>query len=284
MCECAKKIRVYDSKGDTTSFAGSLRLAWEELYGARQVIWHLFVRDFTAGFRQKLLGLLWVVIAPILGIATFAFMHWAGILNPGASGMPYPLYVFMGTGMWGLFISSLSTVSGGLLGNADLVMRTNIPKIAFAITGMANICYNFLVNLVVLLIIFGLYRMPPSWAAVYYPLATLPLIILGTGIGLILAVIGAVARDITSIALTFLNLLMYVTPVIYTAQFEHPLLQFIVGINPLSYLVDTPRSLFVLGTIANPLAFGASSVFALAVLALGIHGFYLIKDKVAERL
>jgi len=75
-----------------------------------------------------------------------------------------------------------------------------------------------------------------------------------------------------------------VTPVVYTAHFSQPLLNLVVHWNPLSYLVDAPRSLFVLGRIADPAGYAWSILFSIIVLWVGLHAFYLIKDKVTERL
>jgi ABC-type polysaccharide/polyol phosphate export permease len=285
MANSAKIVRTYEADRTVSGPISAIVLASQEIYWSRHVIWHLFKRDFVAGFRQKLLGYLWIVIAPLLGIASFVFMHWTGILNPGETTIPYPIYVFIGTGMWGLLISALSTVSGGLLGNAELVIRTNIPKIAFAITGMAHLCYGLVVNMVVLLIIFAAFRLMPSPVGfLLYPLVILPIIVLGMGVGLLLAVIGTVARDISVMVGTVIGLVMYVTPVVYTAEFSDPNLNLLVEWNPVTYLVDTPRSLFVLGTIPHPLGFALASLLSFLVLILGVYGFYMIKDKVAERL
>jgi ABC-type polysaccharide/polyol phosphate export permease len=282
--KASQVVRTYEATGEILGPIGSLCLAFRELFWSRHVIWHLFKRDFVASFRQKLLGYLWIVVAPLLGIASFVFMQSTGILNPGDIGIPYPIYVYIGTTVWGLLINSVTTVAGGLIANTDLIMRTNIPKIGLALTGMANLSYNLLVNLFVLLLIFAYFQIPPSSLALLYPLTVLPIVFLGVGLGLILAVVGTVARDVTVIFVTLLNLAMYVTPVVYTAQFSQPLLQKIVHWNPLTYLVDASRSLFVLGTVADPLAYGLAIIFAFFVLWLGIHSFYLIKDKVTERL
>ncbi len=279
-----KVIRTYEPASNTLGFIVSLRLAWTELSLSRHVIWHLFVRDFVAQFRQKILGYFWIVLGPLLGIVPFVFMHRTGILNPGTLDFPYPIYIFIGMGIWGLLISTFSTISGGLLGNADLVMRTSIPKISLAITGLAGILYNLIVHVVVLLIVLAIYRLPPAPWALLYPLAVLPMILLGVGLGLMFAVVGAVARDVTGMATTALGLLMYLSPVIYKAEFQHPLLQALVTWNPLSYLVDTPRSLFINGVIPDPRGFALALLFSLLVLAVGVHAFYLIKERVAERL
>jgi ABC-type polysaccharide/polyol phosphate export permease len=282
--DSAKIIRTYEALGEVLGPINSLKLAARELYWSRHVLWHLFVRDFVAGFRQKLLGYLWIVLMPLIGIASFVFMQWTGILNPGQTEFPYPIYVYIGTSIWGMFISSLTVVANGLIGNADLVMRTNIPKIGLAVTGLASICYNLLVNLIVLVILLFVFRLSPSGWSLIYPLTVLPIVMLGVGLGLILSVVGAVARDVTSMFVTLVNLVMYITPVVYTAQFANPVLQQVVRWNPLTYLVDAPRSLFVMGRMPDPAGYALAILFSMGVLWSGIHAFYLIKDKVTERL
>ena len=124
----------------------------------------------------------------------------------------------------------------------------------------------------------------PSWWALTVPLMVLPLIALGLGIGLVLAVIGALARDVTAMSTTVLNLMMYLTPVAYVPKFGNPYLQNMIIFNPLSHLIEAPRNVFLRGTIEEPTAFAVSSLFGFAMLIVGIHAFYLTQDKVAERL
>ena len=277
-------VRTYTAMGPSLSPLASLRQAFGELYWSRHVVWHLFRRDFVVGFRQKLFGYLWIVLVPLIGIASFVFMQSTGILNPGDIGYPYAVFVFIGTTLWAIFMTAMGNVANGLIGNTDLVMRTNIPKIGLAVTGLAPLSYSIIVGFVVLAIVMITVRLLPSPWAILYPFAMLPIILLGVGMGLILSVVGAVARDVTGMATTVINLVMYVTPVIFETKFEHPVLQFIVRWNPLTYLVDTPRSLFVLGRVPDPLGFTLATIFALVVFWVGIHAFYLIKDKVSERL
>ena len=277
-------VRVYTSRAQKTSVVSSLAQVLREMWMTREVIWRLFLRDFTVQFRQKVLGYLWAFLGPLIGMASFVFLNYTGILNPGDLTIPYPLYLFLGMTLWGLFIGVVGVVSGGLLTHGDLVLRTSIPKIALALAGMGNVVYVQLVNLVILMILCGVVGISPSWWALTVPLMVLPLIALGLGIGLVLAVIGALARDVTAMSTTVLNLMMYLTPVAYVPKFGNPYLQNMIIFNPLSHLIEAPRNVFLRGTIEEPTAFAVSSLFGFAMLIVGIHAFYLTQDKVAERL
>lgn len=277
-------IRVYSAGDRSFSPLSSLREAYKDILNSRHVIWRLFLRDFIGQFRQKILGYFWAVLAPLASIASFVFMAATGYLNPGDVQVPYPLFVFVGTGLWGIMIATLATVSSGLLGNSELLVRTNVPAVALALAGMANLLYGILTNTLVLLLILVMTGFTPSPWLGLYPILMLPLVVLGMGIGLLLATIGAVARDITTMVTTALGLVMYLTPVIYEANFQHPVLRAIVTYNPLTYLIQVPRDLVLHGGAENWLGFSLACLFASVVLILGVHSFYLIQDKVVERL
>lgn len=284
MPNSSQLIRTYSPRRKLQTPFRSISMAWQEIYFSRHVIWQLFARDFIANLRQKVLGYLWLLITPLLGIASFVFLNFAGVLNPGSLDIPYPLFVYIGTSLWALLMATITAVANGLITNSDLIIRTNIPKIGLSLTGMANVLYNYFVGIVMLLVVFVFCRLLPSPWMFFYPLLSLPIIALGIGIGLVLAVVGTVARDITQIATTTLGLLMYVTPVVFNADLSNPFLRRIIAANPLTYLVDTPRSLATLGLIPHPIAYVLSTLLSILMLGVGIHAFYLVQDKVAERL
>jgi lipopolysaccharide transport system permease protein len=274
-------IRVYSAHSPRATLIHSLPQAIAEVWTTREIVWRLFVRDFTVQFRQKVLGYLWAFLGPLIGMASFLFLNYSGILNPGELTIPYPLYLFLGMTLWGSFTGVISAVSGGLLTHGDLVLRTSIPKIALALAGIGNVVY---VQLVILMILCGTFGISPSWWALTVPLMVLPLIALGLGIGLVLAVIGALARDVTAMSTTVLNLMMYLIPVAYVPKFGNRFLQNMINFNPLTHLIEAPRNVFLRGAIEDPMAFAVSSLFGFAMLIVGVHAFYLTQDKVAERL
>lgn len=278
-------VTVYTPNDRAGGFLRSLALAREELASGRSIIWHLFARDFLAQFRQRILGYFWAVLAPFLAIFGFTLMNYAGVLQPGETGIPYPLYVFMGTSVWGCLVGPIGALSSGLQTQSDLILRTNVPKIALAVAALASALYGIAVNLVTLLVLTTFFGVAPSWGALAYPLLILPMIVLGVGIGLAISVVGVIARDISTIVVQLMTLVMYMTPVVYlSATIKNPLLRAAITYNPLSYLVDVPRSVFFLGHTEQWAQYGFASLLSVVVLLLGIRIFYLIQDLVGERL
>lgn len=277
-------VRVYDARSARMSTGSALVRAAAEISAAREVIWRLFLRDFISQFRQKLLGYAWALLTPLLGIASFLILNYAGVLHPGDLTVPYPLYLFLGTTAWGLMVGAVAVVSGALLSHGDLVLRTSIPKMALAVASLAGLFYGQVINFVVLGVIVLVSGVIPSWGALLLPVMLLPVIILGVGIGLVLAVTGAVVRDLTGVVTTLLGLMMYVTPAVYVPAPQNRWLQVAVTYNPLTYLIDEPRNVFFHGSLKHPESFVLAVLFSILVLVGGIRAFYLIEDHVAEQL
>lgn len=277
-------VNFYASKNTSPGFFETIKIFFQEVYSSRYVIWYLFKRDFIAQFRQKILGYFWIVIAPFMAVLPFIFLTKVGIFRPGDTNMSYPVFIVIGLGVWGLLTSSFSTVSSCLQQNEDLIKRTNIPKITFALTAMAAIVYNLLVHYLVVLIFLILMGETPSVWSILYPFALLPVLLFGMGLGLLFAVIGTIARDLSNIILSLLNLLLFLSPVVYMPNFSHWFLKLIVAWNPFTYLVDFPRNILVLGTFKEAAGFVFAALFALFLMLIGVYSFYLIKDRVAEQL
>ncbi|MCC7284140.1 MAG: ABC transporter permease [Acetobacteraceae bacterium] len=281
----AKKLTVYEPQALLGGFARTLRTAAQELRASRYLIWKLFVRDFHVQFRQKIFGYFWTIIAPFFAVFGFVLLHAAGILSPGDTGVPYPLYVFVGLTTWGTLASTITAVSNGLVAQGELILKTSVPKIALAVAALAQVLYTIVVQLATIAVLMLLSGVAPNPASVLFIPALLPMLLLGLSVGLVTSVVGSIARDLASMIQTALSLLMFLTPVIFVAStVANPWIRMLIWLNPLTYLVEVPRALLLHGETAFWPQYLLVSAASLVVLALAVRGFYLVQDLVAERL
>jgi len=278
-------VTVYQPNERQGGIIWGVKQAISDLSVSRYVIVRLFIRDFISQFRQKILGYFWAFLTPLFGIISFLYLYFVGVLNPGEGDIPYTIYILLGSNIWGCFPGAMGAVSSGLQNQADLIIRTRIPKIALAISSLSNICYSILINMITMFIIFCLYGMIPSWWFFLYPILILPMILLGTAIGMVLSILGTIAKDLTMFFKHGLSLLMYVTPVVYLREtIENPIIQKLIKFNPLTYLIDVPRSLLVTGKSEDIQLFLIFSAVMIIFTIIAIRIFYLLEDLVAERL
>ncbi|MFZ3014539.1 MAG: hypothetical protein WA045_12635, partial [Nitrospira sp.] len=237
-------MTIYQSNETQGGIIWGLKRATIDIALSRHVIARLFWRDFIAQFRQKLLGYFWALLSPLLGVVSFLFLFFIGVLRPGEGEIPYAVYVMVGSTIWGCLPGAMGAVSGGLQAQADLIMRTRIPKLALALSSLAGLSYGILISMVTITIIFVSMGARPTWWLLAYPLLALPMVLLGTSIGLVLSVLGSIARDLTPMVTQVLALVMYVTPVIYIhSTIQNTFVNALISWNPMTYLVDVPRSL-----------------------------------------
>jgi lipopolysaccharide transport system permease protein len=278
-------VTIYEANERRGGLVWGLRQAREDIILSRHVIAQLFWRDFISQFRQKILGYFWALLSPLLGVVSFLFLFFIGVLSPGDGEIPYPIYVLVGSTIWGCLPGAMGAVSGGLQAQADLIMRTRIPKLALAVSSLAGLFYGILISIFTMSILFLLLGVIPSWWFLLYPLLILPMVLLGTAAGLVLSVLGPIARDLVTLASQCLAFVMYITPVIYVqSSIKNSFVRTLIEWNPITYLVDVPRSLICLGRSENIEIFLLVSIATLVLIVFGLRIFYLLEDLVAERL
>ena len=166
--------------------------------------------------------------------------------------------------------------AGSLIGSSSLIKQINFTHEALVLKEIANTLAGFLISagtLMIGLLLFGIY---PSWTAIFFPFTLLPILSLGMGIGMLVAVITVVAHDVNKMGNMLLGFVMFLTPIIYTPTIENRLIQTIVFWNPLSYLIGGARDLLLYGHIGNVSGYLLSTILSLVVFLLSWAFFFSI--------
>lgn len=256
---------------------------FRELIKNRELIWRLFVRDFLAKYKQTVLGILWAIIMPLVMVGTFVFLNKSGILNIGKTDVPYPVFALVGLSIWQLFATGLTACSNSILGGGNIVIKINFPKESLVIAALAQSVFEFLVRIGLLVVVFAIYKIMPSWTILLLPLALIPLMLLTLGIGLLLALLNVLMRDITYIVTLTTTFLLFLTPVLYPAP-STGLFATLSIYNPLSALVAGARDLVIFGYIREPLQFLVISLISLVIFLISWRIFHIVETRMAERI
>ncbi|MCK4819164.1 ABC transporter permease [bacterium] len=260
------------------------RLMWIELLLARELIWRLFVRDFSAKYRQSALGFLWALIMPLVTVGMFIGMNNAGILNIANVGIPYPLYAIIGLTIWSFFTVGLTASSQAITGAGSMVVKINFPKVALLFAATGQTIVDFFIRAVLIGLTFMHYGIAPNWIGLGLGLISIiPLYLFMTGIGFVLSLAAAVVRDVANFLNLGLMAFMLLTPVVYPIQGEGLLAKANLW-NPLNYFVNVPRDFIVKGHTDYLIEFAYVSSLSLVVFYIGWRLFYLAQTKIAERI
>ncbi len=243
----------------------------------------LFKRDFFAIYKQSLVGVFWAFIVPIISVGTFIILNRSGIFNFGEINVPYPIYAILGMAFWQLFSTGLITTSNSLVKAGSMLIKINFSKKSLVIASAAQSFVPFIVQFILVCVLFFVYDVSPSVKILYFPLFMIPIILFTLGLGFIFSLFNSVIRDIGNALSVFMTFLMFLTPVLY-AKPKIGILIPITRFNPLYYLISTPRELILKGSTAEWKGYILSIVISIVVFIVGLLVFHLTETRITERI
>lgn len=243
-----------------------------ELWRFRELFYVFTWRDIKVRYKQTILGILWVVFQPL--VSTFIFTIFFGNLAKIPSGkLPYALFVLAGLVFWNFFSSALSHASTSMVGSASIFQKVYFPKMILPLSAILTSFVDFLINLAMLLlaaIVLGYY--PSLSALIIFPMAVVVTAITAAGLGLLLTSINIKYRDVGYILPYFIQLLLFLTPVIYPITILSQSHRFIMALNPMTSVIEASRTVFS-GASYDPIYMVISFVSAIVILSVGILYF-----------
>jgi len=249
----------------------------------RWLTYQLFKRDFFSNYKQSFIGILWAFIVPLVSVGAFVILNKAGILNIGNIPVPYPIYALIGMAFWQLFSAGLIASSQSLITAGDMLVKINFSKKSLVIASLGRSFVAFLFQMVLVVFLCVYYQVIPSLMIVMMPVALLPLLLLTLGLGFFFALFNCVVRDIGSILSMGMTYLMFLTPVLYAKPLSGFLAK-LTHINPLYYLIITPRELALTGEVTELFGFLISTILSVFIFILCLIIFHLTETRVVERL
>ena len=260
-----------------TSRRNWLDLRVVELWNYRHLILLFIVRDLRAGYKQTILGRLWIFIPILLSTSVFSIV-FGDIAKLSSDGAPHGLFYWSGLLMWGYFSSCIVGNSNIFNSYAGLFSKVYFPRLVVYFANIGAATFSIGIQIVLFLIADFYFwhkgAIPgPNWAVVFLPVLFMFSAAIGLGIGSIASSLTAKYRDLTFLINYGMQLWMYATPIIYPLSSVAPKYRPLALLNPLTSIVETFRYAF-LGTGAIPydgLVFTA--LFSAIVFLLGIIVF-----------
>ncbi len=256
---------------------------FNELIKNRWLTYQLFKRDLFAIYKQSFIGFFWVFIIPIISVGTFIVLNRAGIFIIGDINVPYPIYAILGLAFWQLFSTGLVASSNSLVKAGPMITKINFSKksLVFASTGQSIV--SFLIQFILVLILFIFYGFKPNIMILLIPLFIIPLFLFTLGFGFILSILNGIMRDIGNILAILMTFLMFLTPILY-AKPTNGLLASITNYNPIYYLISVPREIILMGTISEWKGYIISGIRSIIVFIVCLIIFHLTETRITERI
>jgi len=264
-----------------SSVFADLREMVLEQFEYREVLRQMTLRDLTLRYKQTVMGFGWAVLMPLVNTAVFSIIFTR--VAPLDVGMPYPLYAFCGLLAWNFFASALRFSVTSLTSNQILVSKIYFPREIFPISAVLVALVDFAVALLPLVALMLYYKVP-----VGAPLALLPVVVLvhvtfTTAIGLLLAMGNLFYRDVKYLFEVAITMWMFATSVLYPVQRVGGRMGALLGLNPMTGIIDAYRSVLLLNVWPSSTLAAAALVSAL-LLAVAWFAFHRSEFAFAEHL
>jgi len=256
---------------------------FSEIKENRWLTYQLFKRDFLGMYKQSFIGLLWVFIIPIISVGTFIVLNQAGIFTIGDINVPYPIYAVLGIAFWQLFSSGLVAGSNSLVKAGSMLIMINFSKKSLVIASMGLSAFSFLIQFILVALLFVFYGVAPSIAILLLPIVIIPILFFTLGLAFLLSLLNAVLRDIGNVLSLLMTFLMFLTPILYTKPKTGILTQ-ITKYNPLYYMVSTVRDFILTGAITELTGFLISTAIAFMIFVICLTLFHLTETRISERI
>lgn len=252
----------------------------KELWDYKELVWVMIVRDLKVRYKQTVMGVAWAVIQPLLMILIFTII-FGKLAKIPSDGYPYPVFVFSGLLAWNFFSSSVSTSGISLVNSSNLVSKVYFPRIIIPISSIGVSLIDFLISAFLLVLMMAFYAQTLSIQILLLPLFLFGLMVLSIGFGSWLASVTVVYRDFRYVITYLMQIWMYLTPVLYPAQFVPEQWRWVLYLNPIYGWISGIRASF-LGQPIDLLATLISAFMSLAIFILGMFYFEKTQRRFAD--
>lgn len=258
------------------------QLDLKEIWQFRDLFYFLTWRDLKVKYKQTAIGAVWVVFQPFITMVVFTIFFGKFAKMP-SDGIPYPIFVYTGLIFWTLFSSGLTHASSTFMENERIVTKVYFPRIILPVSSIITNIVDFLIASIILAGMMIFYNYIPSLLSlIFFPLLIIMTIFSTLGIGLLFGSLNVKYRDVRFVLPFFIQLLLFITPVIYPVSIVSERFRWVLGLNPMSGVIDTARVLILGVGQINFLLLGVSLFCMLIYCLLGYFYFKKVERYFAD--
>ncbi|MBW6519281.1 MAG: ABC transporter permease [ANME-2 cluster archaeon] len=247
-----------------------------ELMHYRELLYFLTWREVKVRYKQTIMGASWALLQPLFTMIVFTLI-FGGLAKMPSEGIPYPVFSYSGLLLWIYFSNSVSSSGNSLVGNSALISKIYFPRLFIPTSACLSGLVDYVIALVILVFMMIYYNLLPNVSIIMLPLLVFTTLILASGIGYWLSSISVKYRDVHFILPFFIQLFMFISPVIYPTNIVGEKYQWLLYLNPMTGLIDAHRAVLLGHMPVNFGALGISMVISVLIFLSGI--MYLKKTE-----
>ncbi len=228
---------------------GWFDIDFKELYHYKDLIWLFFKRNYTTRYKQTILGPLWLIFNPLVTVTLYAFV-FGGLAGLSTEGVPNFVFYLCSNSLWSFFAACLRETSNTFTANAGIMGKVYFPRLVMPISAVLTGMLDLIIQFGLLIVIMIGYSISGTHFNLGPKLLMIPILIIQTGIlglgfGIIIAALTTKYRDLVILVGFGVQLWMYATPVVYTAELIPQKFMKIYMLNPMSPIMECWRNVVI---------------------------------------
>jgi ABC-type polysaccharide/polyol phosphate export permease len=263
-----------------------------ELWTYRNLIYNLAQRELRSRYKKSVLGWAWSLINPASTLLIYSVVF--GVLLKGqapdmGSGRDgnFALNLFCGLVVWNFFAGTLTGSISALMGAGPLLNKVYFPAACPPIANMFTIMLQAVIEGGILMVIMvALGNAGPTF--LLFPVLLVFVGLFGLGIGMVAAVYNVYLRDVNYLVSIMMNVLFYMTPIVYTLQTVKDALPdwayTLYTLSPLTQFVNWSRDAFYLLKWPSLGSFAGTAAAAMLTFLVGAVIFQRKARNVIEEI
>lgn len=268
-----------------------LDLNLKEVWQYRDLLMLFVKRDVVTVYKQTILGPLWYLIQPLFTSIIFTLI-FNNVANISTGTVPPFLFNLAGISIWNYFKSCFSATSNTFNANASIFGKVYFPRIIVPISVVISNLVRFGIQFLIFVAFYIYYYNQESDISlnkytILFPLMVLIMGMLGLGLGMIISSLITKYRDLKILVEFGMQLLMYLSAVMYPIAYfakELPEYVWIVKYNPLAIVIETVRYILLSTGSFNGFMLLYTFFFTVITLFLGIIIFNKSEKKFIDTI
>lgn len=231
---------------DAAAQSKTFTRAWGDLvsgFGKRELWLHLGWQDIKQRYRRSVLGPIWITIATGTMAVALGGLYSTLFHLPLADHLPY---VTLGLIIWNLISASILEGADVFVANEGLIKQLPTPLSVHVYRLVWRQVLLFAHNIIIFVIIAIIFPKPWSWADLSVIPALALIVANCVWVALCFGILSTRYRDISPLLASLVQLLFYVTPIIWNDQTLRGqgagAWSKIIELNPLLHYVDIVRA------------------------------------------
>lgn len=251
------------------------------LFQVLETIFIVSKTSFNIKYKHSFLGYFWALLTPLI-FAVIYFSLFSLFLKIDIDN--YAIFLLTGFYPWLFLQNSIISSSRSLISNPVLIKRIRVRKFIFPISSILLEIYNFLIAIPIIILFLFLSDLQFYYSWIWQiPLLIFLQILFIYPLAIIFSVLCVYLKDVEHILVNIFQILFFLSPILYNREKIPENLSFFYNLNPVIYLIENWRNVFIYGNI-NFNFFLIITLISLFTLYFSRSCYSSFKDKIPELL